>query len=224
MSTTEEATDLTGRIAGLQVGLPQTFCKEDKEWTSGIGKLPVEGKILLEALGFARDGQADLVNHGGMDKAVCVYSTEHYGYWHDTLKLPMERAAFGENVTATGLTEDLVWIGDIFALGEAVVQVSQPRQPCYKLALKHDQPELPLLVQQTGYTGYYFRVLQAGQVQAGDLITLLKRGAPEMSVAEANRIMYQEKKNPVAIERLLDVPALSGSWRATLNRRLNELR
>lgn len=211
---------LSGVIDSLQTGKPAAYQWEGKEWVSGLRKAPVEGRVFLSALGFDGDGQADLVYHGGRDKAVCVYCREHYSHWESILGQPLGPAAFGENVTVKGLSEETVRIGDIFKMGEAVVQVSQPRQPCYKLGYRYSRTDLPLLVQETGYTGYYFRVLEDGFAEQGAALQLLGRAVNGITVEEANQIMYREKTNRKAILRLLEVRELSDSWRQTLNKRL----
>lgn len=207
-------------VSGLQVGHPVTHRYKDQDLFTGIFKRPAQGRIRLDKLNFAGDSQADLEHHGGPDKAVCVYCAEHYPYWQRELKLDLPPAAFGENLTVTGLTEDDVCIGDVYQIGEAVVQVSQPRQPCHKLAKKYDIPELPLLVQSTGYTGYYFRVLQEGTVAAGDDIRLVQKHSRQITVSYANRIMHHGKRNAEGIRQLLELPELSESWRKTLTKRL----
>lgn len=210
----------TGVVAGLQVGMPATYMKEGTEWVSGIGKRSAEGRIKLGSLGFEGDGQADLKHHGGPDKAVCVYCLEHYPYWEGALDMKLGAAAFGENITVSGLTEEKVRIGDIFRMGTALVQITQPRQPCYKLAFKYGKPNMPVLVQDTGYTGYYFRVLQEGAVARNDQLELVEASSHAITVAFANRIMHHEKNDLDAIRMILEVPELSASWRSTLMNRL----
>lgn len=209
-----------GIIRSLQVGKPAVYSWGGKEWTTGMGKQPARGRLYLTVTGFEGDGQADLKNHGGRDKAVCVYSYEHYAYWVKELGMPMDWAAFGENVTMEGLTEQETAIGDIYRMGEALVQVSQPRQPCYKLGHKYNRADMPLLVQTTGYTGFYFRVLEEGYAAPGDSVRLVEPSAKGISVAEANRIMYACKEDKAETERLLAVQELSDSWRETLLKRL----
>jgi MOSC domain-containing protein YiiM len=211
------------RLVSLQVGKPRTFTYRGHEIETGIFKWGVTSPLFLSSLNFEGDGQADLDNHGGPDKAVNVYCIEHYPYWEEKLGRKLEGGAFGENVTLQGLSEDNVCIGDIYRLGEAVVQVSQPRQPCHKLAKKHDVPDLPLQVQTTGFTGYYFRVLEEGIVTPGDAVELLERHPAEITVAYANRIMYHDKMNREGLERLAGLDTLAVSWRTSLTKRLAEL-
>ncbi|WP_166240276.1 MOSC domain-containing protein [Paenibacillus turpanensis] len=207
-------------MVSLNVGLPQSFAYQNKEVMSGIVKKPVAERVFLGTLHFEGDGQADLKHHGGKEKAVCVYPYEHYDFWEKELTLKLEHGAFGENLTTSGLVEEQVHIGDIYELGEAVVQVSQPRQPCFKLSMKYGIPELPVKVQETGYTGYYFRVLQEGYVGPGDRLVLRQKHPAEVSVSYANQIMHHDKHNIDGIKRILSVDALSESWRATFEKRL----
>ncbi|MEC0328980.1 MOSC domain-containing protein [Paenibacillus macerans] len=207
-------------VRSINVGKPVQVEHHGKEIATGIYKTPVSGPLYLSAMNFAGDGQADLVHHGGTDKAVCVYPFERYAYWERELGRTLAFGAFGENLTTEGMLEDDICIGDMFRLGEAVVQVSQPRQPCFKLGVKHGMPELPLKVQQTGYTGYYFRVVQEGQVVPGDSLILTERHPAGVTLSFANRIMFLDKENADGLKRILEVDALSASWRETLTVRL----
>ncbi|MFS0690138.1 MOSC domain-containing protein [Sporosarcina sp. 179-K 8C2 HS] len=211
-----------GRIVihSLNVGKPRDLQFGKKEVTTGINKKPVTEPIYLSTLNFTGDGQGDLVNHGGKDKAVCVYPFEHYSYWESELEKPLHSGAFGENLTLRGLTEDEVYIGDSFQIGEAVVQVSQPRQPCYKLSIVHERNDMPVLVQNIGYTGYYFRVLKEGIVSPSDELVHISRPTLAISVTEANRLMYHDKDNMESIQNLLKLDELSESWRKTFLKRL----
>ncbi|OBR64400.1 cytoplasmic protein [Paenibacillus oryzae] len=207
-------------VLSLNIGLPAQMPFKGKEVSTGIFKKPVQGPLFLSRLNFEGDGQADTVHHGGADKAVCVYPYEHYAYWERELDIKLEPGAFGENVTLDGLREDDVHIGDIFSLGEAVVQISQPRQPCFKLALRYGVPEMPVKVQETGYTGFYFRVLKEGKVERLDKLTRTQRHPHGISVSEANRLMHVDKNDPDAARAMLQVEELSESWRKTLMKRI----
>jgi len=207
-------------IVSLNVGKPVTITYAGRKLVSGIYKRPVEAALYLAECNFTGDAQADLVHHGGREKAVCVYPVEHYPYWEKVLGQSLHKGAFGENLTVRGMLEEEVCIGDIYQLGEAVVQVSQPRQPCHKLAKRYDCKELPRRLEETGYTGYYFRVLREGWVGPNSSIKLLERHPHKLSVAFANRIMHHAKQDTTGIKRLLDVKELSASWQATLAKRL----
>ncbi|MFZ3196124.1 MAG: MOSC domain-containing protein, partial [Bacillus mycoides] len=155
-----------------------------------------------------------------VDKAVCVYTGDHYPYWEKELNQELVYGAFGENITVRGMREEDVCIGDMFQFGEAIVQITQPRQPCFKLAKKYNIPKLPLYFQDTGYTGFYFRVLKEGWILPVDTLKLLKPDPKGVSILFANRIMHKEKQNSEGLKRILEVNALSTSWRKTFEKRV----
>ncbi|WP_216326349.1 MOSC domain-containing protein [Deinococcus aestuarii] len=152
------------RIQVLSVGLPQPLPYLDGSVPSGFVKTPVSRVLYLGLEGLEDDGQADRQNHGGPDKAVCVYPSEHYPSWQERLGKPLGDAAFGENFTTSGLTEEDACIGDVYQIEQAIVQVSQPRKPCFKLAARHGEPKLTLWVQETGLSGWYFRLVYVAGV------------------------------------------------------------
>ncbi len=204
------------RVESLNIGLPKKEIFHGKEVTTGIGKRPVSGAVNLGELGYEGDGVADTKNHGGIDKAVCVYSLDHYAYWEETLGINLPPAAFGENLTVSNLKEDSVCIGDIFQLGTAMVQVSQPRQPCQTLAARFGRKDLVKLVVDSGFTGFYFKVLKEGIVKAGSPLILRERDSHKVSIAFANYIFHHDRKNRNGITKILAVPALSGAWQRSL--------
>ena len=223
------------QLYSIQVGLPQTHhtpdpaavakgnVSDDPAWESGIFKARVDGPRFVGRTNLAGDGQADRKGHGGPDKAICVYAHEHYAGWQAQLGLgELAVGAFGENFTTLGLLERDVCIGDTFAVGQQViVQVSQARQPCWKLARRWQIADLVEQVQAAGSTGWYFRVLQEGTVEAGDPISLLERPYPHLTLAEANRIMHHDKADWAVIGTFLACPLLSASWQNSLRRRIN---
>ncbi len=208
-------------IISLNVGKPTIITYRGQEISTGIYKNPVDGPLYLSKTQLTGDGQADLKYHGGVEKAVCVYSYEHYPYWEKELARPLAFGAFGENLTVTGMLEADVCIGDTFQWGEAVVQVSQPRQPCHKLAKKYDLIDMPVRVQNSGFTGFYLRVLTEGTVAKTDQIKLLQRHPQQVTLTYANQIMHHDKHDREGLERLLAVAELSSSWRNTFEKRLN---
>lgn len=210
-------------IVSINVRTPQAFTYGEKTLLSAIDKKPAYGKIFLSTLNLDGDQQADLHFHGGPDKAVCVYSYDHYSFWESVLDTKLEVGAFGENLTVKGITEEDVWIGDVYELGEAIVQVTQPRQPCFKLATKLKQPKLPLMVQHTGYTGFYFRVLKEGTISSEESLKLLERNPGSVSISYANKLKYKEKTNLDGIKKMLSLKELSKDWTETFTNRLNEL-
>lgn len=207
-------------ILSLNVGKPVQVQFNNKEVSTGIFKTPTNETLFLSWLNFEGDGQADLVHHGGREKAVCVYPYEHYPYWEQELQQRLTYGAFGENITIRGLLESDVHIGDVFKLGEAVVQVSQPRQPCYKLSVKYGKPDMPLRVQETGYTGFYFRVLEEGEVSKSDSLIRTYSHPKAISITYANHIMHREKNNIEGIKKILEVEELSVNWRKTFLKRV----
>ncbi len=211
------------KILSIQVGLPGTFDapetagSTDKPWTTGIFKEAVCGVVWMGKLNLNGDAQADLSVHGGPHKAVNVYPSEHYPFWKESLHLPdMPYGAFGENFTTCGLLEDDVCIGDVFKAGEAIVQVSQPRQPCWKIARRWGIDDFVMRVKQTGMTGWYFRVMQEGYVEAGDSFALEERPFPQWSVAAANVIMRNRTADFQSAQELAQCPALAPRWQEAL--------
>ncbi|MGG0120238.1 MOSC domain-containing protein [Bacillus paranthracis] len=209
------------QLLSLNIGLPKEVTYGGKVIHTGINKKQVKEPVYLSFVKFNGDGQADLVHHGGVDKAVCVYTGDHYPYWEKELNQDLVYGAFGENITVSDMREEDVCIGDTFKLGQAIVQVTQPRQPCFKLAKKYNIPKLPLYFQETGYTGFYFRVLKEGWVSSVDTLKRLQSDPKGVSVAFANRIMHKEKQNIEGIKRILEVNALSSSWRKSFEKRIS---
>ncbi|MEB8676815.1 MOSC domain-containing protein [Bacillus cereus] len=209
------------QLLSLNIGLPKEVTYGGKVVHTGINKKQVKELVYLSFVKFNGDGQADLVHHGGVDKAVCVYTGDHYPYWEKELNQDLVYGAFGENITVSGMSEEDVCIGDTFELGQAIVQVTQPRQPCFKLAKKYNIPKLPLYFQETGYTGFYFRVLKEGWVSSVDTLKRLQSDPKGVSVAFANRIMHKEKQNIEGVKRILEVNALSNSWRKSFEKRIS---
>ena len=220
------------KLASLQIGKPAGHTSairdgNEAQWTSSIWREAVAGRVHLARTDLAGNAQADLKNHGGPDKAVCCYSAEHYADWRSLLGLSEKEfthGAFGENFTLTGLTEDAVCLGDIYAVGTAVVQVSQPRMPCWKVGRRWERPDLPGEMTATGRTGFYLRVLEEGEVGAGDMLTLQERPLPERTVARLNTALYVDKNNVLQDEELSRLPLLAEAWRRTFRRRAGLLR
>ena len=209
------------RIESIQVGQPKQIAPD---WITAIYKTSVSDPVFLSKFNLAGDKQADLNVHGGLDKAVNVYPIEHYHYWNQRagilfqkrLNLPTPfNGAFGENFTVSGMSEDTVCIGDIFKIGNSIVQVSQPRQPCWKLARKLDKAKLPHWMQQNGKTGWYFRVLQEGEIEAGLGIERIDRVCEKWTLTRANQLMHSPKKSLSEIEDIILCSALSESWQKT---------
>lgn len=218
-------------LLSLQVGRPQELgvpgSREpmDKPWVSGFFKDPVTTPVALSFFNLDGDEQADLENHGGRDKAICCYAAEHYPSWREALaQLDMPFGAFGENFTLDGVNEETICIGDQYTIGTATVEVSQPRQPCWKLGRRWRIKELPAVVIETGRTGWYLRVLQPGTVAAGEELKLVTRPLPEWTIARANEIFYRGKHDADASAALGSVELLAESWREHLLSRAAVLR
>lgn len=192
----------------------------DRRWTTGFFKEPVVGPVSATAAGLVGDEQADLVNHGGPDKAILAYSANHYPAWRESLAMPeLAFGAFGENFTIDGLCEDDVCIGDIWTAGEVELEVSQLRQPCWKLARRLRIKDAPAQVVKTGRTGWYLRVRVPGMLSATEVLALKSRPNPSWTIARANDVMHFGKYDAESSADLAAVPGLSKSWRDGLRSR-----
>ncbi|MEW4371915.1 MOSC domain-containing protein [Paenibacillus kandeliae] len=218
MSTSTTTT--AARLLSLNTGMPVHIEWNGKSVYTGYIKTPVQKPLAISENGIEEDGQGDLKNHGGPDKAACVYSAQHYPWWSKEMDRPFEAGAFGENFTVSGLLEQDVCIGDVYTIGTATVQVSQPRQPCFKLAAHLERQQMIVRVRETGYSGFYFRVLEAGEVTAGDEMTWVRREGNGTTIAECNRLLYHEKGDTPALRKALEEPALAASLRKHWSKRL----
>ena len=208
-------------ITSINIGTPRVVTyAEGRKLKTSLQRNPVKGKVFLDLMGFEGDQVADPINHGGADKAVCGYPANHYSVWEGELARNMSPASFGENLTIEGLTEDQILIGDIFQVGEAEIQCTQPRQPCHKLTKIHGYPKLASRIQVLGYCGYYFRVLKQGWLQAGMTLERIHSDKETISVRDAHYLMYRDKTEYEAIENLIAHPALSESWKQSFGKRL----
>jgi MOSC domain-containing protein YiiM len=206
---------VNGRVVTLQVGQPGTLPWRGRQVRTAIFKTPVEGAVTLTPTGFEGDVQADLRYHGGPDKAVCVYPTEHRPEWEELVGEQLPPGAFGENLSTAGLLESGVHVGDVMTAGTATVQVSQPRGPCFKLAARWGKRRLPARMAKEMRSGFYLRVLKPGAVAAGDELRLVER-VSDVPIAEVMRVTYVDRKDMTAIQRVLDVPELADQWRGDL--------
>ena len=210
-------------IKNFSIGLPTKLKYDhDKEILSAICKQSIEEAYLTKD-GFQGDGVADLKHHGGYDRAVCLYPYEHYLLWENEFNMPLSPSAFGENLTVTNLLEKDVHIGDIFRLGEAVIQVTQGRIPCSTITKRTNNPSLLKRMVQTGFTGYLCRVLEEGMVRKDSKITLISSHPKQVSILYGNEIYFHKSKDVEGIKRILDVPELAAEWRESLQSRLTKL-
>ncbi|MEP3475767.1 MAG: MOSC domain-containing protein [Hyphomicrobiales bacterium] len=212
---------LTGRVKPL--GARRT--------PSGIDKSPIKGPLAFGELGLLGDEQGDLGLHGGVEKAIHHYPFDHYKFWTDILldegrdycgPSLQEAGAFGENISTIGLTEKEVCLGDIFHLGTGVVQISQGRQPCWKLNERFGVSMMARHVQETGRTGWYYRVLEDGVVGAGDCLCLKERLAPTWTLGRVTELLYVDVKNFTALSELLELSFLAPNWRRLAEWRLTK--
>jgi MOSC domain-containing protein YiiM len=189
--------------------------------STGIFKEPVRGRIMLRTLNLDGDGQADLVNHGGIHRAVYAYPIENYDYWRRELgRTDFTFGQFGENFTVEGMLEDSVCIGDVFRVGDALVEVSQPRPPCFKLGIKMGMPRFPKLFLGSGRVGFYLRVLEEGEVSAGDTFDLIESDPERMTVREMSHLLFFDLEDLEGAERALRIRALSPGWHDSFRERL----
>ncbi|MFC2949488.1 MOSC domain-containing protein [Virgibacillus sediminis] len=213
---------LIGRVK--KVDDPEAEKPGNRSWKSGMFKEESNHRILLEKAGLQGDEVADKKNHGGPEKAVFAYPCDHYGYWESELDLyyGMKPGAMGENLAVKGLDETSVCIGDIFELGEADVQVSQPRKPCWKPGRRFGRKDFAWRIQETGRTGWYFRVLQEGRVGSGDSLALRERPHPKWSIAVCNELMYAKEPDRGLLEELASCPLLADMWKLPLVKKLKK--
>jgi MOSC domain-containing protein YiiM len=192
--------------------MPREYNWKDQQEISAIGKTKVT-EVYLTKAGFEHDGVANTKFHGGPDRAVCLYPFEHYSLWEKEFMQKLEFPGFGENITTTGMMEDKVFIGDVFNLGEAVIEVTQGRVPCSTISKHNGIDRLLNRIIETGYTGYFFRVLEEGRITSDAEIKLLHRVQNMYSVLRGNQLLFHEKGNKVEIGEMLQLEALSTEWK-----------
>lgn len=204
-------------VNGIYVGKAETRWLDKPK--SAIGKQAVDRQLSLEIDGFVTDEQADLSVHGGMDKAVHHYPGEHYATWRGELERDdLFPGGFGENISTQGMAEDTACIGDVFRLGTATVQISQGRQPCWKLNAHTREPRMAYLFQKTGRTGWYYRVLETGTVNTGDRIGLLERTNPDWTVARVTSARLTRRISEEDARCLASLTSLAEGWRKAFER------
>jgi len=205
------------RVISVNVGLPREVQWKHRRVNTAIFKEPVDGTIPVRKLNLDGDRQADLVVHGGPDKAVYGYPVEHYDYWRSKVpEMPATFGAFGENLTTSGVLEKDFYIGDHVRVGSALLQVAQPRMPCYKLQVRFDRGDMTRLFALSLRSGFYFSVLEEGAVTTGDTIEIVKHDKHQISVADVNGLYYARKIDQDLLERALQVPGLTTESRSML--------
>ena len=212
------------KLVSVNVGRPREITWRGRTVFTGIWKEAVDGPRSVGRLNVEGDGQGDLEGHGGEQRAVFVYQLESYRYWQRELQRDdFTFGQFGENFTVDGLSDDDVCVGDRYRIGSAVFEVTQPRVTCYRVGIRMDEPRMPALLVAHGRPGFYFRVLETGEVRAGDDVVQLTTGPEAMTIADINALLYLAGRHDVdALRRALRIPALSPGWQGSLQALLAE--
>jgi len=209
------------KLLSVNVGMPREVDWHGKLVRTSIFKSPVSGPVRVGTLNLDGDEQSDLTVHGGVHKAVYVYPSEHYQFWRNEIPgLDLSWGAFGENFTTEGLLEAAVNIGDRFRVGSAEFVLTQPRMPCYKLGIRFGRPEIVKRFLQSGRSGFYFSVLEEGQVTAGDSVERITRDERGVTVADIVNLYRADKTNQDLLRRASELPALPPFWRDYFRERL----
>ena len=212
-----------GQLVSVNVGMPKDVPWQGRTVFTGVFKDPVTGPRRVGRLNVDGDGQGDLAGHGGEQRAVFVYQIDSYRYWERELgRSDFVYGQFGENFTVEGLGDDEVCIGDRYRIGSAVFEVTQPRVTCYRVGIRMNDPRIPALLVSHHRPGFYFRVLEEGEVQAGDEIIKLASGPEQMTVAEVDALLYLPGHTRQGLLRALRIPALSPGWQGSFRALLDE--
>ena len=204
------------RLLSVNVGLPRDIAWRGMTVRTGIWKDPTPGRCRVGRLNLAGDGQGDLAGHGGEQRAVFVYQIESYRYWQERLgRTDFVYGQFGENFTVEGLPDDGVYVGDRYRIGSALFEITAPRVTCYRVGIRMNEPRMPALLTSHGRPGFYFRVIEEGEVGAGDEIRKVEEDKWRMSVAEINALLYSPPHPRDRLERAAQIPALSPGWRSS---------
>src|ERR1700747_275811 len=211
------------RLLSINVGLPRDITWQGKTVHTGIWKAPIAGSRMVRRLNVDGDGQGDLAGHGGEHRAVFVYQIESYQYWETQLgRRDLPYGQFGENFTVDGLADSEVCVGDRYRIGGALFEVTQPRVTCYRVGIRMDEPRMAALLVAHQRPGFYFRVLQEGEVGAGDEIVRVAQGSERMTVAAIDSLLYLPGPAKGDIERALRIPALSPGWKGSFEALLRQ--
>jgi len=211
------------KILSVNVGVPRAVDWRGKVVRTSIYKAPVDGRVRVATLNLDGDQQADLSVHGGADKAVYVYPSEHYAFWRAELPgVDLPWGAFGENITSEGLLENTVHIGDRLRIGSAECVVTQPRMPCFKLGIRFGRPDMVKRFQHSGRTGFYLAVVAEGEAAADDTIEVLARDPHGVTVADVTNLYTADATNQDLLRRVSELPALPADWRDYFRQRLWE--
>src|SRR5262249_53150888 len=210
-------------LLSVNVGKPRNVVWQGRTVYTGIWKHPVQGARMVRRLNVDGDGQGDLGGHGGEQRAVFVYQIDSYHYWqHQLGRDDFTYGQFGENFTVDGLSDQEVCVGDRYRIGQALFEVTQPRVTCYRVGIRMNEPKMAALLVAHGRPGFYFRVLEEGEVEAGQEIVQVAKGPEHMSVSEINALLYMPSHPRSQLERALLIPALSGGWRGSFQALLQQ--
>lgn len=206
--------NLTPKILSVNVSLPKEIDFEGQRVITSIFKEPIEGRIMLRTLNLDGDEQADLAVHGGPNKAIYAYPIEHYVFWREVFpSMEMPYGMFGENFTIEGLMESEVSVGDTFEIGSSKVMATQPRMPCYKLGIKFGRMDIVKKFLASGRSGIYFKVLEEGEVSAGDLIVQIEKDINQVAISDIVRLYGSDRKDITMMRRAIKVEALPEGWK-----------
>ena len=213
------------KLISLNIGLPRQVIWRGKTVTTGIFKEPAASPVMLRSLNLDGDGQADLTVHGGVDKAVYVYPSEHYEYWRTELAgADLPWGIFGENFTTRGLIEENVKVGDRFLVGEAEVIVTQPRLPCYKLNVKFKRSDMTKRFLASRRTGFYLTVLRGGMVETGNAVKLISRDEKAISIADFIRVYAFDKDDAETLRQASETKTLPENWKNYFRKQIEKLK
>jgi len=211
-----------GEVIALSIGKEKAFTWKEKMVHSAIGKEKVE-EVLLTVDGFVGDGVANKAFHGGKERAVCYYPFEHYKKWEEEFKIKLNPPAFGENISGTEFTEHNTYIGDIFSLGKAIVQVTQGRVPCSTISKYNEVDTFLSRIVETCYTGYFLKVIEEGMVSANSSFQLIERPQDKVSVWDATKVMLLDRKNKDAMLTILQIKQLAEDWKNRYKKALEKI-
>jgi MOSC domain-containing protein YiiM len=212
------------KIISVNVGRPRLVMRDGEPVSTGIFKEPVTGRVMMRTLNLDGDRQADLTVHGGPEKAVYAYPSEHYEFWRRELPdMDLPWGMFGENFTTEDIFETETHIGDKFRIGTAEVMVTQPRMPCYKLGIRFGRTDIIKRFLVSERSGFYFSVLKEGEVGAGDELELIERNDSGVRVVDVTRLYGSDKRNVDLLRRAIATKALPGSWREYFEKRIEGL-
>ena len=205
------------KIVSVNVGAPQEVVWKGMTVRTAIFKEPVDGPVMISELNLAGDKQADLTVHGGAQKAVYGYPVEHYEHWRNELpEQPFSAGTFGENLTTEGLEEDTLCIGDYLRVGSAVLMVTQPRMPCYKLNVRFDREDMIERFLVSGRSGFYFSLVEPGEVSIGSKVEMLCRDPDRVTIADIGRLYLGQTRDASLIHRATNLRALPQNWKSEL--------